>query len=328
MYNTEPYGFKINGEKMFSVSNKVQFVPLTKLSYNLTKFIVHSKGDMKSFVDLKESIQSNGILVPVVVNSDFKVIDGHRRIHILKELQIDEVPILIITNELSSEKIQQLQIELLLSNRNLTHLDLIQIYFQQNKTLSQYKNSFSKYMAEKLNVSQRSIQIKIKCGEMFFKLPAELKETFRDINSRKKIPLVVFKNMIDLDKVELREFINEIKKQNEFSTEVLEALSKKFKKKHDRNIRDMKIQQEMTKNEETLNTIITENLIEISSTNIQDEKKQIINDMKTLYIIFLKKYFIGIDSDEEKEFTSLYHQYNIDFSQETKLIQSILGEEK
>ena len=52
----------------------------------------------EKFEDLKHSIKSHGMTVPVFINSSSVVINGHYRLWAAKALNMDEVPTVVVRN--------------------------------------------------------------------------------------------------------------------------------------------------------------------------------------------------------------------------------------
>jgi transcriptional regulator with XRE-family HTH domain len=89
-------------------------------SYNIGNLVPHPDNskyfddiDGDEWVQFKGSIQSEGILTPLIVSPDLTVISGHQRIRACKELDIDMVPV-IIRQDLTTK--EEKLVALLVSN--------------------------------------------------------------------------------------------------------------------------------------------------------------------------------------------------------------------
>ncbi len=52
----------------------------------------------KNYKDLVESIRENGIIFPIIITKNYKVIDGQKRINAARECGLKIIPVEIIPN--------------------------------------------------------------------------------------------------------------------------------------------------------------------------------------------------------------------------------------
>lgn len=64
----------------------------------------------KQYKDLKKSIETFGLVDPIVINSCGTIIGGHQRFKILQEMETDNIPCVVL--DLSKEKEMELNIRL------------------------------------------------------------------------------------------------------------------------------------------------------------------------------------------------------------------------
>lgn len=74
---------------------------------------------------LLKSIKSFGILLPLVIDSDNNLIDGHRRLASAKKLKLEKVPVLKIDSKLSKDKAYEI---INTNSKKITAKDMIFIH--------------------------------------------------------------------------------------------------------------------------------------------------------------------------------------------------------
>jgi hypothetical protein len=52
---------------------------------------------------LLKSVKEHGIIVPLIIDKEGNLIDGHRRLHVAKFLKIKTVPVIVLTNTLTKD---------------------------------------------------------------------------------------------------------------------------------------------------------------------------------------------------------------------------------
>ncbi len=67
------------------------------------KYNPPARTGVKNLATLKSSVKDHGILVPVLIDAKFNIIDGHRRVQCAKELR-QAVPVIVLSSKLSTEE--------------------------------------------------------------------------------------------------------------------------------------------------------------------------------------------------------------------------------
>ena len=68
-------------------------VKISKIKPNPINDEIYSQTDL---TQLKQSLETNGQLEPIVVNKDYQIISGHRRYYALTQLNVQEVDIRVV----------------------------------------------------------------------------------------------------------------------------------------------------------------------------------------------------------------------------------------
>ena len=139
---------------------------------------------------LKQDIQKRGVLVPIIVDENYVVIDGIHRLQIAQELRFKQIPFQIRPG-LSEEEKWELAQDLNLHRRHLTQEQITQIV-QENRgklpqmaiTLRQQGNSL-RQIGEKLGISHQQVQNLIQQEVAVNNLTPQLPETVKGKDGKK-----------------------------------------------------------------------------------------------------------------------------------------------
>ena len=127
--------------------------------------------DTEDFKRLKQSIEILGIRNPLqIVKKDngYRIIEGHRRLYIAKQLRIKEVPCIIIEEDIEKNNLQ-------LVDGNITHREtlltseLVKAYsmkYQALKKLGLLSEELKKQLAEENNKSVRTVERYLKLSNL------------------------------------------------------------------------------------------------------------------------------------------------------------------
>jgi len=190
--------------------------------------VIDTKGDLISFENLTESIRNNGVLEPIFIDTKNNIISGNRRVAIAKDLGLKTIPAIVVDEKLSEFEIDNLRIDFLTTNRNLSYIDISKVYYYQKMVFEKHNQSYSDYMAEKLECSSRAIEFKIRAGKMYSQLPIEIQSIFQTIDSTKKVPLKTLKVMSKLDEVKLKNFNKDILGVEDIVYEDVVSITKEY----------------------------------------------------------------------------------------------------
>ena len=72
-----------------------ELVELSKITESKYNPVLRTDRSSSQYKQLKASIQTNGLIVPIVLNSEYKVVDGHRRLNCFKDLGCSAIPAFI-----------------------------------------------------------------------------------------------------------------------------------------------------------------------------------------------------------------------------------------
>jgi len=298
--------------------------------------VIDEEGDNLSFENLTESISTYGVMEPIFVDSKNNVISGCRRVLVARDLLLDTIPAIVIADNTTEVEIEKLRIDFLLTNRNISHLDIIKIYYHQNSVFEKYNEPYTEYMAKLKDCTQRDIQSKVKAGRTYSTLPYKVKNIIQSLDSMKKVPLKTFKVMSTLEKVDLDDFIKEVLEFQDITHTQLVSVTKKYDEMLNEKRRNKDInkgaQDSKTKKEETLSNGETPLNEVYSSANNVDGNTAIVMNVKKVFQYEIKKYFNQtIDIDEERDVkviqSNLNLNINLDFKEEIDLISSFLQKE-
>lgn len=98
--------------------NQVRFVPIDSIIVTNVYLRLNTKIE-----ELKKSIQAVGLIHPLIINQDNELIAGGRRYSALKELGVEEIPVVVVEHE----KAQQ---ELISIDENLMRLPLTNVQME------------------------------------------------------------------------------------------------------------------------------------------------------------------------------------------------------
>ena len=73
----------------------------------------------KQYKDLKNSITKFGLVDPIIVNKDYTVIGGHQRLKVLNEMDLQDIPCVVL--DLSKDEEKELNVRL---NKNTGEFDI------------------------------------------------------------------------------------------------------------------------------------------------------------------------------------------------------------
>ena len=109
--------------------------------------------DAWTYEDLKADIQENGVEVPIVVNQDYVIVDGHNRFAIAQELGIvDTLPVEVHTYGSVAET-QAAAIRLNVNRRQISKEKRNQYVIQMRELMGMTQRE----VADRLGISQRRV---------------------------------------------------------------------------------------------------------------------------------------------------------------------------
>jgi len=296
--------------------------------------VIDVEGDNISFENLTESISTNGVMEPIFVDSKNNVISGCRRVLVSQDLLLETIPAIVIADNTTEIEIEKLKIDFLLTNRNISYLDIIKIYYHQHSVFEKYNEPYTIYMAKLKDCTQRDIQSKVKAGRTYSTLPDKVKKIIQSLDSTKKVPLKTFKVMSVLEKVDLDNFVKEVLESQDITHKQLVSITSQYDEMYNRKERNKDItkgiKNSKMKKEKTLsNAKLPLNELHSSANNV-DGNTVIVMNVKKVFQYEIKKYFNQtIDITEERDVKVIQHNLNINlnFNEEIKLISSFLQEE-
>ncbi|OHD95393.1 MAG: hypothetical protein A2019_04405 [Sulfurimonas sp. GWF2_37_8] len=312
-------------------NNKIIQASVSALKFNN---IIDIVGDLISFENLTESIKNYSVQTPIYIDDDNNVISGNRRALISKNLEIKTIPAFVVDSNKTPLEIEKLRIEFLLTNRNMSHLDIIQIYYYQHAVFEKYDEPYTEYMSKIQNCTQRAIQLKLKAGKIYSTLSDEVKSIFQKLDSAKKIPFTTFIVMSKLEEIDLANFIKEVIETENIEHKHLVSITKQYEEMLARQNRNKTINEDSKKSKESKETKEETVLSEISVNELNssedaeikdDDEPNILVDMKRVFKYEIKKYFnVAIETDEEEDVEKIQSKLHIDFKEELELIKSLL----
>lgn len=83
------------------------------------------KSRVEHIAQLVKSIKLHGIIMPLVVDSERNLIDGHRRLASAKKLKLEKVPVIQISKEISRDKAYEI---INTTSKKISNHDLIYIH--------------------------------------------------------------------------------------------------------------------------------------------------------------------------------------------------------
>ena len=294
--------------------------------------VIDVEGDNISFENLTESISTYGVKEPIFVDSKNNVISGCRRVLVSQDLLIETIPAIVIADNTTEIEIEKLKIDFLLTNRNISYLDIIKIYYHQHSVFEKYNEPYTAYMAKLKDCTQRDIQSKVKAGRTYSTLPDKVKKIIQSLDSTKKVPLKTFKVMSKIEKGDLNNFVKEVLESQDITHKQLASITSQYEEQFNRKERSHDtnkwIKESKAKKEETLSND-TSPLNELhSSANNVDNNSVIVMNIKKVFQYDIKKYFNqSIDTTEERDVKVIQSNLNLNFKEEIELISSLLQKE-
>ena len=308
---------------MASTAKKTQKIISVSVSTLKHNNIIDMIGDEVSYENLTLSIETNGIMEPIFITENRLIISGNRRVQVARDLLIDKVPAIIVEDTITPLEIEKLKIDFLITHRNMSHLDIIQIYYYQNSIFEKYDEPYSEYMAKLQECTQRSIQLKIKAGKTLSTLPSELKKVFQDLDRVKKVPMKTFKVLSELEEKDLNRCVKEILEIKNLEHSKLASIIDSYKKMMNAENRSKDIDEALEQSKKDKEGLLNE----LNSSNDSDSK--IISDIKKVIHYDIHKSFnLDITEDESKYIEDIKLKLHVDFKEEIELIKSLLKESK
>lgn len=309
-----------------NISEKVVSVD-TKLLKNEGNLIdIH--GDNFSYNVLNESIKNHGFIKPILIDENKKIIDGHRRLKVALEQNLQTIQAIIIHENMSDKKIKKLKCVLHQSSRKQSYIDEIELLLCQNEVYDG-EVVFSKHMAEILNCTHRSVETKVKDAKLFRLKDDKTKEFIFSLNRNRKLDDDANKSLISFNDEEINILQEKIETAKEldkkqiktFINEIISA-SKKVKRheKINKNIENIAKSSDEKISEASLNEID-----DIFDSN-DDEEQVYFKDFKKLLQYEIKQHFnIKLDDADKKSALELQSVYTTNFKEEIELIISLLN---
>ncbi len=120
---------------------KIQIAKLRPAPYN-----PKIRTEKKQLSGLLTSISTNGLLMPIIIDTKMNIIDGHRRVACYKLLEIDTIQAIISDSKLSKDESYE-QINIL--QRKMNSSEMIYVYVNKGKV--------PKKVEEKIKILERII---------------------------------------------------------------------------------------------------------------------------------------------------------------------------
>ena len=79
---------------------------------------------------LKASIKKYGVTVPIIADKDLNILAGNRRVAIAKELNIKNIPVVLVDEALNEQEKKNLELELQFSTRKISYLESCEAIYQ------------------------------------------------------------------------------------------------------------------------------------------------------------------------------------------------------
>jgi len=301
-------------------TKKINLVSVSTLKHNN---IIDMIGDEVSYENLTLSVETYGIMEPIFITENRLIISGNRRVQVAKDLLIDKVPAIIVEDTITPLEIEKLKIDFLITNRNVSHLDIIQIYYHQNSVFEKYDEPYTKYMAKLQDCVQRNIQLKVKAGKTFTTLPSELKKIFQDMDRVKKLPLKTFKVLSELKEKNFDRCVKEILEVENLEHSKLASIIEYYKKMMKSENRSEDIDKDLKQSKEDKEATLGE----LNSSSDSDSKL-VATIKKVIHYDIHKSFNLDIKEDESKYIEDIKSKLHIDFTEEIELIKSLLKEAK
>lgn len=309
-----------------NISKKIVSVD-TKLLKNEGN-LIDIDGDISSYNVLKESIKTDGFLEPILIDENRKIIDGHRRLKVAEELDLQTISAIIIYENMSDKKIKKLKCVLHQSSRKQSYIDEIELLLCQNE-VHDGEVVFSKHMAEILNCTHRSVETKVKDAKLFRLKDDKTKEFIFSLNRNHKLDDDANKSLISFNDEEINTLQEKIETAQEldkkqiktFINEIISASNKvKRHEKINKNIEKITKSSDEKISEASLNEID-----DIFDSN-EDEEQVYFKDFKKLLQYEIKQHFnIELDDADKKSALELQSVYTTNFKEEIELIISLLN---
>ncbi len=202
----------------YEVDDRSQLVPLNEIKNNKDNFY-----DISDIEVLKNSIEVSGLLHPILLNKNKKVISGHRRVEAFKKLGYEKIPAIIKEFETDIEE------SIALINANSQRVKTPEELAEEAVTLKDYytkmknnnpdfKGKVMEYVAEDLGVSlatakrrtslkrqnnEKQVEPKfIKTRKSFIKQFDKLIEFIDMFSEEEKNQILVVYNMIGSKEIE------------------------------------------------------------------------------------------------------------------------------
>lgn len=313
-------GKMVTGKLVYLTNNNI-FVDVNELKYE--KRVLATDGDIQSFHILKMNIQEHGVLVPIVIDENYNVLSGSRRVTIAKSLNIQKIPAVIVNKKLNEAQKAKLEIDLHLSSRKMTYLEMSLLVSELHKE-SEAKTETVHKLAEVLKCDKKSIYTKVNHVKSFHNLSPEVQSILHEANSREAIERIVFENIYLLD-LNFNLFEKEILSLNaeDITNSKLKSILSKLKQQKNEADRNKTIDKQMAEIEQKADNA----LLEITDLPLvkKIETPDYFQASKMVLQYEIKKLFKqSMDKKEMLEAEALKATYNINFNKEIELIQSLL----
>lgn len=313
-------GKMVTGKLVYLTNNNI-FVDVNELKYE--KRVLATNGDIQSFHILKMNIQEHGVLVPIVIDENYNVLSGSRRVTIAKSLNIQKIPAVIVNKDLNEAQKAKLEIDLHLSSRKMSYLEISLLVFELHKE-SHTKTKTVHELAEVLKCDKKSIYTKVNHVESFHKLSPEVQSILYEANSHEAIERIVFENICLLG-LNFNLFEKEILSLNaeDITNSKLKSILSKLKQQKNEVDRNKTIDKQMAEIEQKADNA----LLEITDLPLvkKIETPDYFQASKMVLQYEIKKLFKqSMDKKEMLEAEALKSTYNINFNKEIELIQSLL----
>jgi len=295
-------------------------------------------GDKTYYNVLNSSIKYRGVLVPILIDPDNNILWGKERVVSSMENGLETIPTIVVGKGMSKEELLELEVELLHTGKNTTHLDSSQLYFAQQVFFRKKDIPYTKYISEIIGCTQRSIQLKVETGKLYDTLQNDVKKVFQRIDSNENIPLNILTGLVYLSKnSELDKFISDllnIEREKEVTLEELKNLSKTYQSKVSLKNRNKQINEKMEeKKQDVENTVNKNSTIEelegLTRSLDSKESSHVITNLKKVFQYQIKRHFnLDVNVTEERDVMVIQSELQVDFKEEIKLIKSIIKGEK
>jgi len=304
---------KINGHKVVSIDiNKMKSNPLV------------TNMDSSTLAYLYTSIEQMGVVNPIIVNSKFEILSGHRRFHVSQELQNKTIPCIIIDN-LTDEEQLQIEIDSHNSQRKQSFISQMAVAYAEYKMYdkNEHKMCYTNFNAEKYSEGVRNAQIRLENAKSFYLLKDEWQKILIQIDNKRKITKGNIQDILLLDDETLEVFFKLLLEKDIENSIITNDDIKSILSEAQAIIRRKNVNKEIDDVAKTTDEKVKEDDLKKIISNHKEKPELSSESIKMVLQHQINKFF-NIE-DENESYSVLEDEYNLDFSEEIQMIASLLN---